>query len=151
MNINDFWVDRKTQLSNQTERNFSNKELHFFNARTDQDGVKYEDMGNCLKSPTSDDISLLHESQSDRASFGDGTDPDLEPPPPYQVREAASSHTDPPVFNSEETKDVLNRYSSYLALSVNVAVIQLYVLGLLLNDPQVQNRHWRKKMVCFSD
>lgn len=45
-------------------------------------------MGNCLKSPTSDDISLLHESQSDRASFGDGTDPDQEPPPPYQVREA---------------------------------------------------------------
>lgn len=43
-------------------------------------------MGNCLKSPTSDDISLLHETQSDRASFGDGTDPDLEPPPPYQVR-----------------------------------------------------------------
>lgn len=44
-------------------------------------------MGNCLKSPTSDDISLLHESQSDRASFGDGTDADLEPPPPYQVRD----------------------------------------------------------------
>lgn len=43
-------------------------------------------MGNCLKSPTSDDISLLHESQSDRTSFGDGTDPDQEPPPPYQVR-----------------------------------------------------------------
>lgn len=42
-------------------------------------------MGNCLKSPTSDDISLLHESQSDRASYGDGTDPDQEPPPPYQV------------------------------------------------------------------
>lgn len=42
-------------------------------------------MGNCLKSPTSDDISLLHESQSDRASFGEGTEPDQEPPPPYQV------------------------------------------------------------------
>lgn len=42
-------------------------------------------MGNCLKSPTSDDISLLHESQSDRASYGDGADPDQEPPPPYQV------------------------------------------------------------------
>jgi len=42
-------------------------------------------MGNCLKSPTSDDISLLHESQSDRASFGDANDPDQEPPPPYQV------------------------------------------------------------------
>lgn len=42
-------------------------------------------MGNCLKSPTSDDISLLHESQSDRASYGDGTDPDQEPPPPYEV------------------------------------------------------------------
>lgn len=41
-------------------------------------------MGNCLKSPTSDDISLLHESQSDRASFGEGTEPDQEPPPPYQ-------------------------------------------------------------------
>lgn len=42
-------------------------------------------MGNCLKSPTSDDISLLHESQSDRASYGDGADHDQEPPPPYQV------------------------------------------------------------------
>lgn len=42
-------------------------------------------MGNCLKSPTSDDISLLHESQSDRASYADGADPDQEPPPPYQV------------------------------------------------------------------
>uniref|UniRef100_A0A8C8R8N9 RING finger protein 11 n=1 Tax=Pelusios castaneus TaxID=367368 RepID=A0A8C8R8N9_9SAUR len=41
-------------------------------------------MGNCLKSPTSDDISLLHESQSDRASYGDGPEPDQEPPPPYQ-------------------------------------------------------------------
>ncbi|KAL0588014.1 RING finger protein 11 [Plecturocebus cupreus] len=41
-------------------------------------------MGNSLKSPTSDDTSLFHESQSDRASFGDGTEPDQEPPPPYQ-------------------------------------------------------------------
>ncbi|TKC48819.1 hypothetical protein EI555_015047 [Monodon monoceros] len=41
-------------------------------------------MGNCLKSPTSDDISLLHESQSERASFGEGTERDQEPPPPYQ-------------------------------------------------------------------
>ncbi|KAM6962630.1 RING finger protein 11b [Aplochiton taeniatus] len=39
-------------------------------------------MGNCLKSPTSDDISLLHESQSDRASYGEGAD--QEPPPPYE-------------------------------------------------------------------
>ncbi|KAF3834734.1 hypothetical protein F7725_027292 [Dissostichus mawsoni] len=36
-------------------------------------------MGNCLKSPTSDDISLLHES-----SYGD---PDQEPPPPYELTE----------------------------------------------------------------
>ncbi|XP_036893414.1 RING finger protein 11-like [Sturnira hondurensis] len=42
-------------------------------------------MGNCLKSPTSDDISLLHESQSDRASFGEGTELDQEPLPPYQL------------------------------------------------------------------
>lgn len=49
-------------------------------------------MGNCLKSPTSDDISLLHESQSDRASFGDGTDPDQEPPPPYQVSHQSNKH-----------------------------------------------------------
>ncbi|KAG3286211.1 RNF11 [Ictidomys tridecemlineatus] len=41
-------------------------------------------MGNCLKSPTSDDISLLHKSWSDQASFGEGTEPDQEPPPPYQ-------------------------------------------------------------------
>lgn len=47
--------------------------------------LERKEMGNCLKSPTSDDISLLHESQSDRASFGDGTFPDQEPPPPYQV------------------------------------------------------------------
>ncbi|XP_061895008.1 RING finger protein 11b isoform X1 [Entelurus aequoreus] len=39
-------------------------------------------MGNCLKSPTTDDISLLHESQSDRASYGDT---DQEPPPPYEA------------------------------------------------------------------
>ncbi|NXH38924.1 RNF11 protein, partial [Dicaeum eximium] len=37
-------------------------------------------MGNCLKPPPSDDISLLHESQSDRASYGDGAEPDQEPP-----------------------------------------------------------------------
>lgn len=37
----------------------------------------WKEMGNCLKSPTSDDISLLHES-----SYGD---PDQEPPPPYEV------------------------------------------------------------------
>lgn len=62
--------------------NFSNKDT--IPARPERiRGTK--DMGNCLKSPTSDDISLLHESQSDRASFGDGADPDLEPPPPYQV------------------------------------------------------------------
>lgn len=48
-------------------------------------------MGNCLKSPTSDDISLLHESQSDRASYGDGAEPDQEPPPPYQVGEGAAA------------------------------------------------------------
>ncbi|KAK3566320.1 hypothetical protein QTP86_032360 [Hemibagrus guttatus] len=57
-------------------------------------------MGNCLKSPTSDDISLLHESQSDRASFGDGTDPDLEPPPPYQGHHHAETDKDSPCFTS---------------------------------------------------
>lgn len=62
--------------------NFSNKDK--ISNRPERIRGK-EDMGNCLKSPTSDDISLLHESQSDRASFGDGADPDLEPPPPYQV------------------------------------------------------------------
>ncbi|EHA97993.1 RING finger protein 11 [Heterocephalus glaber] len=41
-------------------------------------------MGNCLKSPTSGDISLLHESLSDRASFGEGMELDQEPLPPYQ-------------------------------------------------------------------
>ncbi|XP_041532666.1 RING finger protein 11-like [Microtus oregoni] len=35
-------------------------------------------MGNCLRSPTSDDISPLHESQSDRASFGERTEPNQE-------------------------------------------------------------------------
>lgn len=51
-------------------------------------------MGNCLKSHTSDDISLLHDSQSDRASFGDGVDPDLEPPPPYQVKQLRKARDD---------------------------------------------------------
>ncbi|TEA39184.1 hypothetical protein DBR06_SOUSAS7610007, partial [Sousa chinensis] len=36
-------------------------------------------MGKCLKSPTSDDISLPHKSQSDWASFGKGTELDQEP------------------------------------------------------------------------
>lgn len=35
-------------------------------------------MGNCLKTPTSDDISLLHEEHGGLNSRG-------EPPPPYQV------------------------------------------------------------------
>ncbi|KAJ8367153.1 hypothetical protein AAFF_G00330510 [Aldrovandia affinis] len=43
-------------------------------------------MGNCLNSPSADDMSLLHESQTDRASYGDGTEPEQEPPPPYQGR-----------------------------------------------------------------
>ncbi|RLW05654.1 hypothetical protein DV515_00004749, partial [Chloebia gouldiae] len=51
-------------------------------------------MGNCLKSPTSDDISLLHESQSDRASYGDGAEPDQEPPPPYQDPAPALTNND---------------------------------------------------------
>uniref|UniRef100_A0A2K5EIK3 Uncharacterized protein n=1 Tax=Aotus nancymaae TaxID=37293 RepID=A0A2K5EIK3_AOTNA len=47
--------------------------------------------GNCLKSPTSDYVSLLQESQSDWASFGEGTKPDQEPhlvpvPTPSQTR-----------------------------------------------------------------
>ncbi|XP_044768348.1 RING finger protein 11-like [Neomonachus schauinslandi] len=41
-------------------------------------------MENCLQSPTSDDISLLLESQSNTASFGEGAEQDQEPPWPYQ-------------------------------------------------------------------
>ena len=41
-----------------------------------------ENMGNCLKTPTADDISLLRGSDSQ-----DGSDiSNLGPPPPYQVR-----------------------------------------------------------------
>ncbi|KAB0388884.1 hypothetical protein E2I00_008571, partial [Balaenoptera physalus] len=40
-------------------------------------------MGKCLKSPTSDDISLPHKSQSDWASFGKGTELDQELLLPY--------------------------------------------------------------------
>ncbi|KAF7480697.1 Hypothetical predicted protein [Marmota monax] len=44
-------------------------------------------MRNCLKSPTSDDIFQLQESQSDQASFGEGTQPDQEPLlPSYQEK-----------------------------------------------------------------
>lgn len=38
-------------------------------------------MGNCLKSVSTDDISLLRENQSARESSSD----QLGPPPPYQV------------------------------------------------------------------
>ena len=37
-------------------------------------------MGNCLKSPTADDISLLRGNDSQ-----DGSEASSEPPPPYQV------------------------------------------------------------------
>lgn len=38
-------------------------------------------MGNCLKSPTADDISLLRDN-----SAQEGTDsPQMGPPPPYRV------------------------------------------------------------------
>lgn len=69
-------------------------------------------MGNCLKSPTSDDISLLHESQSDRASFGDGTDPDLEPPPPYQVNGDGEQQL--PVLIQANAFDSLSAHRIYL-------------------------------------
>ncbi|XP_048845839.1 RING finger protein 11-like [Brienomyrus brachyistius] len=42
-------------------------------------------MGNCLKSPTSDDITLLAESQADRDGHAGDTEQDREPLPPYQV------------------------------------------------------------------
>ena len=45
--------------------------------------LKPRKMGNCLKSPTSDDISLPHKSQSDWASFGKGTELDQELLLPY--------------------------------------------------------------------
>ncbi|XP_054441291.1 RING finger protein 11-like [Pteronotus mesoamericanus] len=41
-------------------------------------------MGNCPKSPTLNDISLLHESRSNQASFGKETELDQEPLLPYQ-------------------------------------------------------------------
>jgi hypothetical protein len=43
-----------------------------------------ENMGNCLKTPTTDDISLLRGSDSQSDSHHDTSD--LGPPPPYQVR-----------------------------------------------------------------
>ena len=71
-------------------------------------------MGNCLNSSTSDDISLLHESQSDRASFGDGTDPqvpDQEAPPPYQVQSASIPNVSNVYFTTarnRRTNSILN-------------------------------------------
>jgi len=40
-------------------------------------------MGNCLKTPTADDISLLHEGRAG-SETGDSSE-NLGPPPPYQV------------------------------------------------------------------
>ncbi|KAM4855487.1 LOW QUALITY PROTEIN: RING finger protein 11-like [Urocitellus parryii] len=47
---------------------------------TIRDHMPQPKRGNCLI-PTSDDISLLHEPQSGRASFGEGTEPDQEQVP----------------------------------------------------------------------
>lgn len=74
---------------------------------------KRKEMGNCLKSPTSDDISLLHESQSDRASYGDGADPDQEPPPPYQVTLFGSKHNK---ISRLVFVTMLTKYVKYLKL-----------------------------------
>lgn len=94
-------------------------------------------MGNCLKSPTSDDISLLHETQSDRASFGDGTDPDLEPPPPYQVRRLAKYSCKKSLFQPANKASCcfcvfLNTFFTFLFAYFRSKIISFYFFDVCL-------------------
>ncbi|KAG7456802.1 hypothetical protein MATL_G00239720 [Megalops atlanticus] len=82
-------------------------------------------MGNCLNSPTSDDISLLHDSQSDRASYGDGPDPDQEPPPPYQEQPEV------PVYHPTPSQ---TRLASQLTEEEQVRIAQR--IGLIQHLPK---------------
>ncbi|XP_061098316.1 RING finger protein 11-like [Conger conger] len=99
-------------------------------------------MGNCLNSSTSDDISLLHESQSDRASFGDGTDPhvpDQEPPPPYQ--EQAEPVFGPSPCQLTEAEQV--------RLAQRRGLIQHLPLGLY--DGRGSDKKIRECVICMLD
>ncbi|GFQ65926.1 RING finger protein 11 [Trichonephila clavata] len=59
-------------------------------------------MGNCLKSVSTDDISLLRENQSNRESSSD----QLGPPPPYQETVSVPVYYPSPNGNMMEVKRI---------------------------------------------
>ncbi|KAG9343359.1 hypothetical protein AGOR_G00242520 [Albula goreensis] len=103
-------------------------------------------MGNCLNSPTTDDISLLNESQSERASYSEGTDPDQEPPPPYQEQ------AELPVYHPTPGQA---RTAGQLTEEEQVRVAQR--MGLIQHLPQGVYDGWgsekkiRECVICMLD
>ncbi|KAJ0012259.1 hypothetical protein NQD34_013234 [Periophthalmus magnuspinnatus] len=105
-------------------------------------------MGNCLKSPTSDDISLLHESQSDRASFGDGIDPDLEPPPPYQ--EPAHMPLYHPTPSQTRLASQLTE-EEQIRIAQRIGLIQHLPKGVFDGGPDGSEKKIRECVICMLD
>ncbi|XP_054888884.1 RING finger protein 11-like [Poeciliopsis prolifica] len=105
-------------------------------------------MGNCLKSPTSDDISLLHESQSDRASFGDGTDPDLEPPPPYQEQAHMPMYHPTP---SQARLATQLTEEEQIRIAQRIGLIQHLPKGVYDGGPDGSEKKIRECVICMLD
>uniref|UniRef100_A0A8C6WFT9 RING finger protein 11 n=1 Tax=Neogobius melanostomus TaxID=47308 RepID=A0A8C6WFT9_9GOBI len=88
-------------------------------------------MGNCLKSPTSDDISLLHESQSDRARAGSHA---AVPPHPSQTRLASQ-------LTEEEQIRIAQR----------IGLIQHLPKGVFDGGPDGSEKKIRECVICMLD
>ncbi|XP_066538029.1 RING finger protein 11-like [Hoplias malabaricus] len=105
-------------------------------------------MGNCLKSPTSDDISLLHESQSDRASYGDGADPDLEPPPPYEEQARM------PVYHPTPSQTCLANQlteEEQIRIAQRIGLIQHLPRGVFDGGKDGSEKKIRECVICMMD
>ncbi|KAF7706659.1 RING finger protein 11-like [Silurus meridionalis] len=105
-------------------------------------------MGNCLKSPTSDDISLLHESQSDRASTGDGAEPELEPPPPYEEQ----AHI--PVYHPTPSQTCLATQlteEEQIRIAQRIGLIQHLPRGVFDGGKDGSEKKIRECVICMMD
>ncbi|KAG7526304.1 hypothetical protein JOB18_038524 [Solea senegalensis] len=103
-------------------------------------------MGNCLKSQTTDDISLLHEAQSRRASFWDATD--LEPPPPYQ--EQAHMPVYHPTLSQARLASQLTE-EEQIRIAQRIGLIQHLPTGVYDGDKDGSEKKIRECVICMLD
>ncbi|GAA6093218.1 hypothetical protein Q7C36_004331 [Tachysurus vachellii] len=105
-------------------------------------------MGNCLKSPTSDNISLLHESHSDRTSTGDGPEHEFEPPPPYEEQVRM------PVYHPTPSQTCLATQlteEEQIRIAQRIGLIQHLPRGVFDGGKDGSEKKIRECVICMMD